>query len=913
MPIKKLPSQGQAWDMANPKLSTIRPQLSETALDVLARRYLLKDSGGDVVESPPKLFWRVAWHVAKAEAEYPESPWHEDVVGLAVKFYDLMATGRFLPNSPTLMNAGTDMGQLAACFVLPVEDSMEGIFSTVMHAALVHQTGGGTGFSFSRLRPQGARVRSTQGVASGPVSFARVFDIATEQVKQGGKRRGANMGVLRIDHPDIVEFIQAKDEPGMLENFNLSVGVTNEFMEALTDRRPFALRDPATMDVVKEVDPEDIWSLLVGSAWKRGDPGVLFLDTINADNPTPDLGKIEATNPCVTGDTMVTILEPGVGPKDVRIEDILGEQVEIWAMGKDGAERYFTTTDKGFFSTGRKHILHVRTREGHILRLTPDHLVGTLPMNHSIAWKEAHDLQPGDKIRTETGGADNPSGEMFATVAEIYQYGTVEVFDVQVPGANCFFANGLLVHNCGEVPLLPYEACNLGSINLAAYCATTQVVGRKIVEIDMDSLLRDVSLCVRFLDNVIDVGKYPLPQIEDAVRATRKIGLGCMGVADMLFQLGIPYNSQKAVDFCANIWNQVNIRAWEESATLAKERGKCPALPGCKYRNATISTVAPTGTLSIIAGCSSGIEPAFSLAFERRIMDDDVYREVNPVFLKTLKASHPDTFQDILDSIIAGERLQDNFNVHEKIRDVFVTAMDIEPVWHLQMQAVFQAYTSNAVSKTINLPYHASREQVDEIYRTAWEKGCKGVTIFRDGCRGQGGQVLSTTGASTPKEESPATPATREPRQRPDELHGVTRRMKTGLGTLYLTVNEMDGRPFEVFATIAKSGRSAAAKAEAVGRLVSLALRSGISVEEIVKQIEGIGGEYQVFREKGLVLSIPDAVAQMLKKWTDRPAGPPATTPSFCPNQTCPDCGHPLAFKEGCQTCESCGWTKCGG
>ncbi|MDJ0722843.1 MAG: vitamin B12-dependent ribonucleotide reductase [Desulfobacterales bacterium] len=731
------------------------PALSGNAKTVLERRYLKKDPKGKVIESPEKMFRRVARHIAKAEKQYGNT---ERIEEIEEAFYDLMTEFRFLPNSPTLMNAGRRLGQLAACFVLPIEDSMEGIFTSLHNSALIHKSGGGTGFSFSRLRPKDARVGTTGGVASGPVSFMKIFNTATEQVKQGGTRRGANMAILRVDHPDILEFIHCKKEDGTLNNFNISVGVTDAFMQAAVEGRDYALIDPRDGSVAGRLDAREVYTTLVEQAWDNGDPGIIFLDRLNRDNPTPDLGAIESTNPC------------------------------------------------------------------------------------------------------------------------------------------------------GEQPLLPNEACNLGSVNLAKFVIDED--GSPVI--DYDELKETVHLAVRFLDNTIDRSRYPLPEIDAMVKGNRKIGLGVMGFADMLYQLGVPYNSEQALKTAEAVMGAIQKAAREASRKLAQERGAFPNHdrsiyknhPDGPLRNATTTTIAPTGTLSIIAGCSSGIEPLFALSFVRTVMDNDRLMEVNPHFAAAAREGgfYSD---DLMNDIAARGSIHGMENIPPEIRKVYVTAHDVSPEWHIRMQAAFQKYTDNAVSKTVNLPRDTTVEDVRKIYDLAFELQCKGVTIYRDGSKEN--QVLSFN-----QKEDPQSRFLRAVKERPETLEGFTTKMKTGMGHLYVTVTEYEGRPFEVFATIGKSGRSTAAKAEAVGRLVSLALRAGVKVADIVKQLKGIGGEYPVFQPGGLVLSIPDAIARILEKryMTDK-----QNADGFAHSllgEKCPECSQTISFEEGCMTCHFCGFTKCG-
>ena len=651
-------------------------------------------------------------------------------------------------------------------------DSIEEIFDAVKFAAMIHKSGGGTGFSFSRLRPKASRVGSTGGVASGPVSFLRIFNTATEQIKQGGTRRGANMGILRVDHPDIVEFIRAKEKEGEFNNFNLSVGLTEAFMQAVERDGNYDLTDPHTGQVTGSLRAREIFDLLVCRAWQTGDPGIVFLDRINRDNPTPAQGEIESTNPC------------------------------------------------------------------------------------------------------------------------------------------------------GEQPLLPYEACNLGSVNLACFF----VPGHEHDEdpaaagIDWDGLKQVVHLAVRFLDNVIDASRFPLERIDETVRRNRKIGLGVMGFADLLFQLGIPYDSEAGIALAERIMGFINAEGHAASARLAEERGPFPAYAESvfpqrgegPYRNATVTTIAPTGTLSIIGGCSSGVEPLFALCFTRNILDGERLVEVNPYFEAALKEAGLGT-PELMEQVVEKGSIQSLDALPAAMRKVFVTAMDIDPVWHLRMQAAFQRHTDNAVSKTVNLPHSATEQDIHDIYWLAYKEGCKGVTVYRDGCKSL--QVLAT-GEGQKKMDGEAPAPAEKPRlgvvrKRPDVVQGFTQKIQTGLGAMYLTVNEIDGKPFEVFATIGKSGRSITAKAEAIGRLVSLALRSGVEVRDIVAQIKGIGGEHPVFRGKGLLLSIPDAIAWVLERryLKDEHLG---SGVADIEEHRCPECDEPLVFQEGCLICPACGFSRCG-
>jgi ribonucleoside-diphosphate reductase alpha chain len=731
--------------------------LSENARTVLERRYLKKDDKGRTQETPSALFTRVAKHIAKAEKRYGNDAQVKKVEEL---FFKMMTEFKFLPNSPTLMNAGRRLGQLAACFVLPIEDSMEGIFDALKSAALIHKSGGGTGFSFSRLRPKSSRVGTTGGVASGPISFMKIFNTATEQVKQGGTRRGANMAILRVDHPDILEFIYSKKNSAELNNFNISVGITDTFMEAVKKERTYHLIDPRDKEKVGELNAATVYQMLVHQAWENGDPGVIFLDRTNKDNPTPAIGEIESTNPC------------------------------------------------------------------------------------------------------------------------------------------------------GEQPLLPLEACNLGSINLAEFV----IENNGEPSIDYEGLREMVWLCVRFLDDVIDMSLYPLPEIEKMVRGNRKIGLGVMGFADMLYRMRISYNSDNALDQAEEIMSFIQTESHEASKYLAQERGVFEffdksifkEMENSLYRNATTTTIAPTGTLSIIAGCSSGIEPLFALSFIRRVMDNDELLEINPYF-KKIAMERGFYSRELMDTIAKTGSIKEIEEIPKDVRDIFATAHDVSPDWHVRMQAAFQKYTDNAVSKTVNLPRDSTIDDVLSVYNLAYELGCKGITIYRDGSKEN--QVLSFDDKTPESGTSIA-----DIKDRPETLDGFTTKMTTGMGNLYVTVTEYEGRPFEVFATIGKSGRSTTAKTEAIGRLVSLSLRSGVHVEKIIEQLKGIGGEHPVFQKDGLVLSIPDAISRVLEKryLKEKKHKNHYRYKNSLLGEKCPECGQTISFEEGCMTCHFCGFTKCG-
>ncbi len=758
------------------KVLSREPKLSANAVTVLKKRYLKRDNNGNATETPKKMFQRVALNIAEAERKFDEKA---DVLAKAAQFYDQMIDLKFLPNSPTLMNAGRELQQLSACFVLPVDDTLEGIFDAVKNTALIHKSGGGTGFSFSRLRPKDDVVKTTKGVSSGPVSFMSVFDAATETIKQGGTRRGANMGILRVDHPDIMDFIYAKQDKTKLTNFNISVGATEAFMNALESSGNFDLINPKTKKKAGSLNAKEVFDQMVQLAWEGGDPGIIFLDRINAENPTPKEGEIESTNPC------------------------------------------------------------------------------------------------------------------------------------------------------GEQPLLPYESCNLGSINLGRFVEDGKA--------DWKALEETVKTAVRFLDNVIEMNKYPIVQIENQTKRNRKIGLGIMGWADMLAMLEIPYNSDEAIDFAEKIMKFIRDKAREASAELAKERGNFPTFNDSVYpamgfknmRNATVTTIAPTGTISIIAGCSSGIEPYFAIAFYRFVMDNNKLPEVCPVFKDIAKK---DGFysDDLMEKVADTGHVHDIEQVPSKWRKVFVTSHEITPLWHIKMQAAFQRYTDNAVSKTVNFSNEATVEDVRNAYLLSYKLGCKGTTIYRDGSRT--GQVLNV-GTKEKKEEAVAAQQLpNKPRPRPSVLVGRTIEMMTGCGKLYVTINQDEnGEPFEVFTSMGKAGGCAQSQCEAIGRLISLDLRSGGDIDLIIKQLKGISCHMKYGFGQNTVLSCSDAVGKALELALKASALEITVTGKQeklsvdklletvsvheeehkVKNGACPECGSPIEHVEGCDICYSCGYSHC--
>src|SRR5687767_431689 len=834
MPIPATPPAGPA-------------ELNQNARTVIEKRYLIKDASGKPTEQPEDMVWRVASVVAEADRRYGAVD--DAVSATAREFYDLMTQRRFEPNSPTLMNAGRPLGQLSACFVLPVEDSLSnghnGIYDTLRSMALIHQSGGGTGFSFSKLRGSGSMVRSTTGVASGPVSFMKLYDASTDAVKQGGTRRGANMGILRVDHPDILQFIDCKEDLTQITNFNISVAVTDRFMDAVKSGTEYDLVDPSSGDVVNRLDARMVWDKMIDGAWRTGEPGCFFIDEANRYNPVPHVGSYEATNPC------------------------------------------------------------------------------------------------------------------------------------------------------GEQPLLAYDVCNLGSINIGWYVRDG--------EMDWDALASDIHLSVRFLDNIIDVNKYPLPEIDALSKRIRRIGFGVMGFADALVKLGIPYTTDEGIEFGRRLQQFVDVESKRESERLADERGPFPEWarsiwgpdetcardadgnrirPMQMLRNCNVNTIAPTGTISIIAGCSSGIEPLFAVAFMRN-QAGAMMPDVNEDFVALAKTEG--WYSDELMERIAKQGHIHFDEVPEKWQRVFVTAHDITPEWHVRMQAAFQENCDSAISKTTNFPHTASPEDVRAIYELAYDLKCKGVTVYRDGSRDN--QVLSTGATETAKAERDGKHEgkhdargevgdlkgtiteleaeiaalrknlfdaeaenlqRRQKRARPDTLRGTTSRMETPLGTMFVNITEDDrGQPFEVFINLGKAGGAAMADVEAIGRLISLALRSGISIQAIHRQLRGIASDRAIGLGPNKVLSVPDAIGIAIESWMrqkqgvqqellkgDTPSEPapsltvvnPAASSGGTKAQyefesvnrdqsfmgTCPDCGSQLEQAEGCAKCHVCGFSECG-
>ncbi len=928
-------------------------KLTENAKRVLEKRYLAKNDNGEVVETPKDLFRRVAKNVAKANKRYDKKV---SLQNTEEEFYKIMANLEFLPNSPTLMNAGRELQQLSACFVLPIFDSMDSIFETIKDMAMIQKSGGGTGFSFSRLRPKNSMVKTTGGIASGPISFLKVFNSATEAVKQGGTRRGANMGILRVDHPDILEFIKCKESDKEITNFNISVTVTEDFMKKVIANEDYDLIDPHTKKHAGKFNAKEVFDLIIKMAWKNGEPGIIFLDRMNKFNPTPELGEYESTNPCVTGDTFVSTEFGLMKIKDIarkygdgglriltddRVIDTLCAQSNnssggLMVQAKPGVS---LNTISRAWKTGIKPTFKVTTKCGYELTATGDHRLMT-----TQGWVQIKDLKIGEHkvlIQSEVGKfnkdnqlsfySPNREEKFVDKILSIKYVGMNEVYDLTEPLTHSMIVNGMVTHQCGEQILLPYESCNLGSINLSK-----MVTDGKI---DWDKLAWTTKTAVHFLDNVVDMNKYPLKKIKDITKANRKIGLGVMGFADMLIKVGIKYNSEEGLATARKVMGFILKKAKQTSRALAKKRGAFPNFEHSVYRkskegplrNATLTTIAPTGSLSIIAGCSSGVEPLFAISYTRKILDNERLVEVNPYFKEI--AEGRGFFSPELMKLIADKgSIKEMDEIPQDVKELFVTSHDISARWHIKMQAVFQEYTDNAVSKTVNFPQDATVDDVRNVYMLAHKLCCKGVTIYRDKSREE--QVLNIENNLKKKIEVSKI----IPRPRPTVTTGTTTKVATGCGNLYITINEDEQHlPFEVFMQMGKAGGCAMSQLEAIGRLVSLALRSGIDINSIIEQLKGIRCPNPSWEKGGRIFSCSDAIARVIERRLikakekkgpkpargsgSKKAGPDlqSSTTSIITKKklnnivgVCPDCGAALYHVEGCNVCNSCGYSTCG-
>jgi ribonucleoside-diphosphate reductase alpha chain len=1038
-------------------------ELTQNARTVLEKRYLIKDATGKVIEKPEDMFSRVASTIASVSPK-------KEITAKTNAFYNMMTSLKFLPNSPTLMNAGRELGQLSACFVLPVGDSIEEIFETIKHTAMIHKSGGGTGFSFSRLRPANDLVKTTSGVSSGPISFMSVFDKATECIKQGGTRRGANMGILRVDHPDIMSFIKCKDDMKVLNNFNISIGITEKFMEAVETNKTYKLYNPRDKKEVGVLNAKEVFDLIVKQAWRNGEPGIVFLDRINKDNPTPHIGEIESTNPCVTGDTLILTKK---GYK--KIASRVGKKTKIW-----NGEEWSTTIPE---ITGyNQNILKIQFSDGSCLSCTPKHKFvladgskreaqeleegaklqkwsfpiikgikqikskkaytqgfysGDGSKGHNDIWlyedkiklkdklliKKCIDCSndrqnrlmvetafsvrdkcwvPSSKYTVDTrlswfaglvdsdGSYQNENGltiwsvdraflsdvklmlstlGCFSTLSlgkeagisylpdtngepkkynvqdcyrlAINKFNTFKLLDLGLklnrvkiedkepnrdasrfititsiikrnkkentvycftePKKHTGIFNGIMTGQCGEQPLLPYESCNLGSINLSKFVVNSTI--------DYEGLKEIVNLSVEFLDNVIEVNKYPLKQIDEMTKANRKIGLGVMGWADMLILLGIPYNSEEAINLAKDVMRFIQDHAILKSLELAKIRGSFPNIKGSIFdknmRNATVTTIAPTGTISMIANASSGIEPLFAVSYVKTVMDGTRLIEVNPMF-EYIAKSRGFYSPQLMEKIAEHGTIQNILEIPEDVRKVFVTSHDISPEYHVRMQAAFQMYTDNAVSKTVNFCNSATIKDVEEVYMLAYKTGCKGVTIYRDGSRDE--QVLSTI---TKVENTPEEKVDSGVKERPKALKGATYQMQTGCGPLYVTINEDKDGLFELFTTMGKAGGCAASQAEALGRMISLNWRTGVQAKQVVKQLLGISCHIPSGFGDNRILSCSDAVAKAIQLHLLEVGHIDKVHKATIERGACPECGGIVEHEGGCNICHVCGYSEC--
>ncbi len=1203
-------------------------KLSGNAIKVLEKRYFKRDEEGTLLETPMEMFLRVARNISSAEKNYGKT--EKEIKEIERRFFDIMADLDFLPNSPTLMNAGKELQQLAACFVLPVGDSMEKIFEALKEAALIQKSGGGVGYSFSNIRPKNDVVLSTKGVSSGPISFMTVFNAATDTIKQGGTRRGANMGILRVDHPDILEFISAKEDNTKLNNFNISVGVTEAFMRAVENGDDYDIVNPRTKEVFTRYNAREIFKKIIYHAWKNGDPGIIFLERLNRDNPTPNVGTIESTNPCVSGNTYLSTENGFMTAKEIHKKIQNGENIRILfdkrALNYKVSQEFnnsdfevLNSDEINSWNRGIKDVYRLTTRSGYKLEATADHKVLTIDgykklsdlnnndevliqpygqfkintkifkngtvaklnkltkrktlnlpefwskeLGEILGWLTGDGWLREDRVGFSFGHEDSAAVSYFnQIISEWYNYtvkdilrengvihlsyhskafiqffkelgvevcksgnkqvpgilfdspkeavagflrglfssdgniddtdGTIkltsssnkllegvqlllinfgiksnilsrkysfskdfaytnirgegktykaksdnyyelfiaggiskrkfkeeigfllerkskllksfkfekistenyynkfidriqsvefigqeEVFDFNEPISNSYIANGIIVRNCGEQPLLPYEACNLGSINLANMIKTEEGAPK----VDYEKLKATVHTAIRFLDDVIDMGKYPLDKIADMVKGNRKVGLGIMGWADLLIILGIPYNSEQALELAKEVMSFIQDESRDATRALADERGSFPNFKGSIYdtpdgypvRNATTTTIAPTGTLSIIANSSSGIEPVFAISFVKNVMDNDRLLEVNPYFEKAAKEMGFYS-EGLMKDIAAKGTIADFEQIPASVKRVFITAHEISPIWHVRMQAVFQGFVDNAVSKTVNFPNSATEQDVEEVFMLAHRLGCKGITIYRDGSRES--QVLQVEGRKSapaatfdteagkadyvkaashaaggvygkekildmgkekkhegdetaskqpgsikpgtvesgvgPSEGEDKNLQTFKPRPRPDVTKGLTKKYDVGgCGKLYVTVNSDDIGICEVFSNTGEEG--CAALSEAVSRLISITIRSGIDIDSILKQISGIRCITCIADENTHVLSCPDAIGKAIEFYNkgynkfdfNTASGPKSIM--LCPEE---GCGGIMQPEGGCYVCRNCGFSKC--
>lgn len=1062
----------------------VEPIFCENAMKILEKRYLMKNNEGKVIETPKDMLARVAANIAYADIFYGAK--YEEVYDFAKAIYIMMSNLELLPNSPALRGAGRETQQLSACFVLPIEDSRKSIFGTLMDAVDIQAFGGGTGFSFSRLRPRGSMVESTGGEASGPISFMQIYDMAVGKViAQGGVRQGANMGILNYDHPDIIKFIDVKLDGKTLSNFNISVGLTEDFMEMAENGIEYDLINPHTKLATGKANARDVLDRIAHNAWSTGDPGLIFLDRINRANPTPHIGMIESTNPCVAGDTLVAVAD---GRGAVSIKQLADECKDVPVYCCDNTGKIAIRMMRNSRLTGvNKRIVKVNLDDGNYVRVTENHNFilsdGTIKQARDLTKDDSLSIMQkmvsgihgfiddsqskrhkgyvwlrttnrktriqehrivvnellGRKVKSDEVihhknhngldnrpenlevmnarehylmhaknmiGDNNPmhrfpeknwmndpvkqqksrekhhigvkrSPETCKRIREKaivrssnpeYRFGTKygfddyrslkresevvnhkvlsvefdgyeDVYNGTVDEFHNFYIGGfyneengktvqswIVTKNCGEIPLLPFEACNLASINLA------RMVQEKDGEctIDYDKLAYTVKDGVHLLDNVIDMNKYPLDKIEEMTKGNRKIGLGVMGWADLLAMMSIPYNSDQALELAEKVMEFINTNAKAASVELAKSRGIFPNFKNSIYdtgkeedmvRNASWTTIAPTGTLSTLAGCNGGIEPFFMIVYRRGsiynaegkptielLMENEIFRQtaVERGFYS----------EELAMKIAETGSLQHIDEVPDGIRKIFVTSHDIGYEWHVKMQSAFQKHVTNAVSKTINFPKDATPEDIKKSFELAYKLGnIKGITVYRDGCKEH--QVLSTMEARPAAGEDAKSIVTRLKASRPRKVSGTTERMETPVGTLFMTVNCVDGNLYEVFLNIGKAGADVTADAEGYGRLLSMIFKAGIPPGMVVDQLRGIGGSGSIGFGKQRVRSLPDAIARVLEMYLEECSSERNESASNINHKSkmsgdmCPECGNMLVFEEGCSKCRSCGYSRC--
>lgn len=1046
------------------------PIVSENALKVLKERYLAKDDKGITIEDPKGMYLRVATAIAAPEKD--KEYWTE-------KFYNLMAENKFMPNSPTLMNAGRRLGMLSACFVLPVADDLDEIFSSVKATALVQRAGGGTGFNFSNLRPSGSIVKSSGGTTAGPLSFIDVFSQATNTIQQGAFRRGANMGIMDVRHPDIVNFIKAKSDLNRWQNYNISVAVTNDFMKELEvypnnqhkvshpewgtgflwvghgEVRAFRSTEDPTVRSDAPWKPwsiQDTWNLICTRAWTTGEPGLFFIDIANEDNPVPNLGRIVATNPCITGDTKILTVNGPIAIKDL----VEGNCTACQGTGNLGEDRRGLDIDcSKCNSTGRidkkpiklyawdpdsklpvirtgfnprktacyTDIVEIEFDSGLKVRCTPNHNFRTFRGDkveaqtlvlgqsvrafsiskhrdghlrahgwvanrtahqwvHRMVWEDANgEIPEGYVIHHKDGNPDNndlSNLELLTSydhqsehypdrlaagfhnkkmgqaanhkVVGIRSAGKDDVYNITVEDVHTYIIvdpeykgdgpdgiySGIVSCNCGEQPLHAYDSCNLGSINLVKYAKTND-----LGDFDWDTFGVDIATCVRFLDNVIEVNKYPIPEIKEMSHKTRRIGLGVMGWADLLFKVGVKYDSEQALKLAEGISFFLDDAATNASKELGKEKGNFGAWAGSRYeirgtpmRNAYHTTVAPTGTISIIADCSGGIEPLFALAFKRTVMPDssgkfkEMYEENRHWAAALLRLrSESDHFGLQEYARVYGSIKDYPHKISDDakpLKDIFVTSHDIEPSWHVRMQAAWQKGIDTAISKTINIGHDAPIEVVSQAYLQAFALGCKGITVYRDGCRNNVAGMKQPMSVDKPTKPSP------EPVKEPiatDVFPSFRTQIKTQFGNLHVhIVQDGNGKEREIFAQLGKAGDLIAADLEAICRMASLALKKGSTIEEVAEQLDGIGTTHIMPSGDGKIISMPDALAKAIRKYLKAIRNVQSNVEEAKPSSTkrkqdsiqsqygvkCPQCSiGKLEFSEGCQKCRSCGYSAC--